>query len=51
MTLKHFRAVDGARLAYRDQGRGPAVLCLAGLTRNSTDFDFMAPHLDRKSVV
>ncbi|WP_413850806.1 alpha/beta fold hydrolase [Albidovulum sp.] len=45
MTLLHFTASDGARLAYRDEGEGLPVLCLAGLTRCSTDFDFLAPHL------
>lgn len=43
--LQHFTASDGARLAYRDEGEGLPVLCLAGLTRASTDFDFLAPHL------
>ena len=46
MTLLHFNASDGARLAYRDEGNGLPVLCLAGLTRSGTDFDFVAPHLD-----
>ncbi|MCW3783742.1 alpha/beta fold hydrolase [Defluviimonas salinarum] len=45
MTLQHFTASDGARLSYRDEGGGLPVLCLAGLTRSSTDFDFLAPHL------
>lgn len=45
MTLLHFTASDGARLAYRDEGDGLPILCLAGLTRSSTDFDFLAPHL------
>lgn len=45
MTLKTFTARDGARLAFRDEGAGLPVLCLAGLTRNSTDFDFLAPHM------
>lgn len=45
MTLPHFTAADGARLAYRDEGEGLPVLCLAGLTRSGTDFDFLAPHL------
>jgi pimeloyl-ACP methyl ester carboxylesterase len=45
MTLQHFTASDGARLAYRDEGEGLPVLCLAGLTRSSTDFDFLTPHL------
>lgn len=33
---------DGLRLAYRDQGAGTPLLCLAGLTRNSADFEAMA---------
>ncbi|MFN4154708.1 MAG: alpha/beta fold hydrolase [Paracoccaceae bacterium] len=40
-----FTAEDGARLAYRDQGAGLAVLCLSGLTRTMGDFDYMLPHL------
>ncbi len=44
MTL-FFTAPDGARLAYRDEGQGLPVLCLAGLTRNMADFDYVAPHL------
>lgn len=45
MPLQYFTASDGTRLAYRDAGEGLPVLCLAGLTRESTDFDFVAPHL------
>jgi pimeloyl-ACP methyl ester carboxylesterase len=45
MALDFFTAADGARLAYRDEGRGLAVVALAGLTRTHTDFDFLAPHL------
>ncbi|MFN7269701.1 MAG: alpha/beta fold hydrolase [Cereibacter sp.] len=40
-----FHAPDGARLAYRDEGRGLPVLCLSGLTRTMGDFDYMAAHL------
>ncbi len=40
-----FTAEDGARLAYADEGQGLPVLCLAGLTRNMGDFDYLAPHL------
>ena len=32
-------AGDGVRLAYDDRGRGVAILCLPGLTRNMDDFD------------
>ncbi|MCX7288540.1 MAG: alpha/beta hydrolase [Rhodobacterales bacterium] len=41
----HFTAPDGARLAYRDEGEGLALLCLAGLTRSMADFDYLRPHL------
>lgn len=44
--IGYFTSSDGLRLAYRDEGSGPVVLCLAGLTRNSTDFDYMLPHFD-----
>ena len=43
--MPHFTARDGTKLAYSDQGSGLPVLCLAGLTRNMRDFDFVAPHL------
>ena len=37
--MNRFRTSDGLQLAYDDQGRGPALLCLAGLTRNMDDFE------------
>lgn len=40
-----FTASDGAKLHFTDEGAGLPVLCLAGLTRNGTDFDYVAPHL------
>ncbi len=45
MSTQFFTADDGSRLAYRDEGEGLPVLCLAGLTRNMADFDYVAPHL------
>lgn len=45
--MQTFRAEDGARLAYRDEGEGMALLALAGLTRDGRDFDYMARHLPR----
>jgi pimeloyl-ACP methyl ester carboxylesterase len=43
---RYFGAPDGRRLAYQDTGGpGPAVLCLAGLTRNARDFAGLAAHL------
>lgn len=40
-----FTTSDGARLAYRDEGQGLPLLCLAGLTRTMADFDYLIPHL------
>ncbi len=44
MTFKYFKTSDGLKLAYQDQGTGTPVLCLAGLSRNSTDFNYIIPH-------
>lgn len=43
--MESFQAPDGTRLAFRDEGEGVPVLCLAGLTRDGRDFDYLAPHL------
>jgi len=40
--VNHFRTEDGARLAYADEGEGLPLLALAGLTRDSRDFDYLA---------
>ncbi len=45
METRFYRAADGARLAYRDEGDGLPVLALSGLTRTGLDFDYLAPHL------
>lgn len=45
--MRNFKTSDGVTLAFRDEGEGTPVLCLAGLTRNSGDFDFMARELDQ----
>ncbi len=42
---KYFTNSDGLRLAYQLDGKGPPLICLAGLTRNSTDFDYLRRHL------
>ncbi|MEM9584095.1 MAG: alpha/beta hydrolase [Pseudomonadota bacterium] len=44
--MSSFTASDGATLYFTDEGKGVPVLCLAGLTRNGRDFDYVAPHLD-----
>lgn len=43
--MPYFHAKDGVRLHYEDEGEGMPVIALAGLTRNSADFDHVAPHL------
>jgi len=43
--MQKFQTFDGISLAYRDEGAGLPVLCLSGLTRNGSDFDYVAPHL------
>jgi len=43
--MQSFRAEDGARLAFRDDGQGLPLLALAGLTRDGRDFDYLARHL------
>lgn len=43
--MPHFTTSDGLRLHYTDAGAGLPLLCLAGLTRTSADFDYVAPHL------
>ncbi len=43
--MPRFVTSDGIGLHFEDEGQGAPVLCLAGLTRNSTDFTYLAPHL------
>lgn len=43
--MPEFRSSDNLRLWYEDQGEGEVVLCLSGLTRNSTDFEYVLPYL------
>lgn len=40
-----FDSEDGARLAYKDEGKGLPLVALAGLTRDGRDFDYLARHL------
>ncbi|MDA7424007.1 alpha/beta fold hydrolase [Thalassococcus lentus] len=43
--MPKFETSDGLSLHYEDQGEGIPLLCLAGLTRDTHDFDYVAPHL------
>jgi len=49
--MKTFQTSDGLNLAYKDEGEGLPILCLAGLTRNSNDFNFLAPHLKHVRLI
>lgn len=45
-------AADGVKLAYDDQGKGAALLCLPGLTRNMDDFEpVLAAYKGRARVI
>ena len=44
--MPRFTTSDGLALHYSDEGDGLPLLCLAGLTRDGRDFDFVALHLD-----
>lgn len=46
-----FVTSDGVRLVYDDEGEGPPVLCLAGLTRSALDFEYLLPHLSGARVI
>ncbi len=41
-----FQTRDGICLHYTETGQGLPVLAIPGLTRNSTDFNHVAPHLE-----
>ena len=43
--MARFTTSDGLSLFYTDEGDGLPILCLAGLTRTTLDFDYVTPHL------
>lgn len=44
--MPHFTSSDGLNLYFEDDGgTGLPILCLAGLTRTTEDFDYVTPHL------
>lgn len=49
--MARFTTSDGLSLYYEDDGTGPPLLCLAGLTRNCRDFDFVARHLSNYRLI
>ena len=46
-----FTASDGLAIAFDRSGEVPALICLAGLTRNRSDFNYVRPHLRGVGVV
>ena len=49
--MGNFTTSDGLSLYYSDTGSGLPILCLAGLTRCSDDFCFVAPHLSGHRLI
>lgn len=49
--MAHFKTSDGLWLHYKDDGAGLPLLCLSGLTRNSEDFAYVAPHLQGARLI
>lgn len=43
--MPRFTTSDGLSLHYTDEGDGLPVICLSGLTRTGSDFDYVAPFL------
>ncbi|TMV07613.1 alpha/beta hydrolase [Ruegeria sediminis] len=43
--MPYFTTSDDRRIYFEDTGEGQPLLCLAGLTRCSRDFSFLAPHV------
>lgn len=49
--MPNFTTSDGLSLFYTDEGEGLPLLCLAGLTRDHHDFDYLAPHLSGARLI
>jgi pimeloyl-ACP methyl ester carboxylesterase len=49
--MAHFTTSDGLKLHYTDEGAGLPILCLAGLTRTTADFDYVTPHLASNRLI
>lgn len=44
--MPNFKTSDGLTLYFSDEGEGLPVLCLSGLSRNSSDFSYISGKLD-----
>jgi pimeloyl-ACP methyl ester carboxylesterase len=49
--MAHFTTSDGLQVYYTDEGTGLPILCLAGLTRTTADFDYVTPHLSTHRLI
>jgi pimeloyl-ACP methyl ester carboxylesterase len=49
--MPRFTSFDGTVLHFDDAGDGLPILCLPGLTRNGTDFDYVAPFLEDMRLI
>ncbi len=49
--MPYFNTADGLKLSYSDRGAGRVILCLAGLTRNQSDFDEFLVSTDLKARI
>ena len=49
--MAKFKTSDGLSLHFTDEGHGIPILCLAGLTRTTADFDYVTPHLQNTRLI
>ena len=49
--LSQFKTADGLTLPIADEGAGPPLLCLPGLTRNMDDFEPVMNFADRARII
>ena len=49
--MARFKTSDGLNLHYTDEGTGLPILCLAGLTRTSADFDYVTAFLSDHRLI
>jgi pimeloyl-ACP methyl ester carboxylesterase len=49
--MASFKTSDGLSLHFEDEGAGLPILCLAGLTRDGRDFEYVLPHLKGCRVI
>jgi pimeloyl-ACP methyl ester carboxylesterase len=49
--MPKFTTPDGLSLHYTDDGTGLPIVCLSGLTRSGSDFDYVTPHLQDTRLI